>query len=99
MYKYVTTFWTDFDIAEKFGSKAIKDTAARAFEEWKNDIVYLTELVMVINHKCWDYYFKNKDELSQIYSNLYYEYYDKAIDFLEKKNNKEELNYFFRTLD
>ena len=55
-YEYFTTFWSDFSIAERFGYEAIDDTAERAYEEWKNDVKYLTELVMILNHKCWMYY-------------------------------------------
>lgn len=98
-YKYFTTFWSDFDIAEHFGDAAIDDTAKRAYNEWKNDVKYLTELVMVINHKCWDHYHKGSEILSEHYGNLYYEYYEKALDYLDKKGNKEDISYFIRTLD
>ena len=98
-YEYFTTFWSDFDIAEMFGEDAIKDTAKRAYEAWKDDVKYLTELVMIINHKCWDRYDKGLDALSAIYSDLYYEYYEKAINYLEKKGNEEDMKYFIRTLD
>lgn len=52
-YQPKTTFWMDFSIADKFGIAAIKDTYDRAFKEWKTNHVYLTELVMVLNHKIW----------------------------------------------
>ena len=54
-YQPKTTFWMDFSIADKFGIAAIKDTYNRAFKEWKNNHVYLTELVMVLNHKIWQW--------------------------------------------
>ena len=98
-YEYITTFWQDFSTAELFGEDAIRDTAKRAFDEWKDDIKYLTELIMVINHKCWDFYRKNVMAMSNLYSDLYYEYDEKAIEYLEKKNNEEDLQYYFRTLD
>ena len=37
-----TTFWQDFSIADRFGSKAIKDTYKRAFDGWKNNTEYVT---------------------------------------------------------
>ena len=49
-YKPVTTFYQDFSIAEKYGIDGIKDTYQRAFEEWKDDYKFLTELVMVLNN-------------------------------------------------
>ena len=98
-YEYFTTFWADFSIAEAFGEHAIEDTAARAYEEWKDDVKYLTELVMILNHKCWDFYRHGNEELCTLYEDLYYEYYDKASEYLDNKGNTEDLSYFFSTLD
>lgn len=98
-YEYFTTFWLDFDIAERFGCTAINDTAKRAYQEWKNDVKYLTELIMVINHKCWDHYRAGNRKLSEYYSDLYYEYYDKALHYLDNNGKKEDLVYFIQTLD
>ena len=41
-YKPQTTFYMDYSIAEHFGVNAVKETFERAFENWKNDIVYIT---------------------------------------------------------
>lgn len=98
-YKYFTTFWSDFSIAERFGKTAIEDTAKRAYEEWKDNVEYLTELVMVINHKCWDHYHNGDNTLSGLYGDMYYEYYDKAIDYLDKNGSKDQVSYFIQTLD
>ena len=98
-YEYFTTFWQDFDIAENYGERAIKDTAKRAFDEWKDDVKYLTELVMIINHKCWDFYRTGAMGMSELYDDMYYEYYDKAMNYLEEKGNEDDISYFVRTLD
>jgi len=50
-YEFKTTFWDDFSIADRFGENGIKDTYNRAFKHWKNDIVFITELVLVLNWK------------------------------------------------
>ena len=50
-YELQTTFWNDFSIADRFGLSAIQDTFNRAFKEWKENYKYLTELVLVLNHK------------------------------------------------
>lgn len=55
-YELQTTFWDDFSIADKFGISAIKDTYKRAFEEWKDNFKYLTELILVLHHKIWQYH-------------------------------------------
>jgi hypothetical protein len=46
---FSTTFWSDFSIADPFGKDAVRDTFNRAFEEWKSDFRYLTDLVIVLN--------------------------------------------------
>ena len=98
-YHPYTTFWQDFSIAERFGTEEIAATAHNCFEEWKHDIHYLTELIMVINHKCWDWHDEGNDELSNFYSKLYYNYDDKAISYLEKHGTEEDRHYYFQTLD
>ena len=65
-YKPITTFYTDFSIADKFGINAIQDTYNRTFKSWKSNINYITELVMVLNWKCWRWY-----EVNNEYSRLY----------------------------
>lgn len=93
-YKQITTFFEDFSIADNFGINAIKDTYKRAFAEWKSDYKYLTELVMVLNWKCWEHNETN-EAYSELYSDLYYEANDYALDNLKG----EELDYFYHTTD
>ena len=50
-YTVQTTFWEDFTIADRFGLSAIRDTYNRAFKEWNENYKFLTELVLVLNHK------------------------------------------------
>ena len=95
-YKPLTTFWDDFSVAENFGRQAILETAERCFKEWKNDYKYLTELIMVLNHKSW-YWNEKNNGLMELYANLYYKYDEKAIKALN--NNKTALDYYFKTLD
>lgn len=94
MYQLQTTFWQDFTIADKFGKLAIKDTFNRAFKEWKKDTVYLTELVMVVNWKSFEWYEKDI-EVSKLYAELYYEADDYALSHLKGK----ELDYYLKTTD
>ena len=63
-YELLTTFWDDFSIADRFGVSAVRDTFNRAFAEWKEDYQYLTELILVLNHKIWQHYEK-RPELSK----------------------------------
>ena len=93
--EFSTTFWSDFSIADAFGVKAIKDTYKRAFKEWKDDYKYLTDLVIVLNHKCWQHYEKGNTEYSQLYEKLYYEAHDYVLDNLKG----EEFDYYWRKTD
>ena len=93
------TFWFEFDMAELYGEENIRELAAAAFDKWKVEPVVLTDLVMVINHKSWDHYSRGNDELSSLYADLYYKYYEDAIDYLEAQKDEEGLRYFIKTLD
>lgn len=93
-YEMKTTFYQDFSIADKFGASAVRDTFNRAFNEWKGNYIYLTELVMVLNWKIFAHYEKN-DELATLYNELWEESDAYALDNLQG----EELNYFIRVTD
>ena len=93
-YEPKTTFWEDFSIADRFGVSAIQDTFNRAFEEWKSDHIYLTELVLVLNWKIWQWY--EKDEaIAQLYNKLWEQADAYACDNLQG----DELQYFYTTTD
>lgn len=87
-----TTFWTDFSLAEPFGQDAIVDTYNRAFDEWKNNVQYLTELVMILNWKIWQH---ANDELSDVYNELWKDADSYCCDNLKG----DDLSYFLTTTD
>lgn len=93
-YKPLTTFYMDFSIADAFGLDAIKDTFKRAFEEWKGEYKYLTELVMVLNWKIFEHYERDEAK-AKLYNDLW-----EAADAYAMENLKgEELTYFLQTTD
>lgn len=69
-YDLITTFWEDFSIADKYGIAGVKDTYKRAFNEWKDDYKFFTELTMILNHKIWQHYESNR-ELAALYDRLW----------------------------
>lgn len=93
-YKPITTFWQDFTIAEKYGKDAVKETYDRAFNEWKDNYKYLTELVLVLNHKLWRHSETNKD-LALVYQDLWEKTDNYALDNLKG----EEQSYFLSIID
>ena len=93
-YNTQTTFWEDFSIAEKFGEEAIKDTFNRAFEEWKENYIYLTELVMILNCKIYQF-FQNDIKLAKIYN----DFWEKADYYACNHLKGKELSYFYKITD
>lgn len=104
-YEPKTTFWMDFSIADKFGLDAVKDTFERAFKEWCKNAVYVTELAMVVNHKCWEHYHRGQNELPQFLSNhnevgqYYKDKYYEILDWVDENLSNDDLTYFYNTLD
>jgi len=93
-YEMKTTFWEDFTIADSFGVEAIRDTYARAFEEWKKNIEYITELVIVLNHKIWQWYEKD-EKIARVYNDLY----EELDNWVFENFNEEEIQYFLKITD
>lgn len=93
-YKPQTTFYTDFSIADNFGLTAIKDTFKRAFDSWKENHIYLTELVMALNWKIWEHYETNK-RIAELYNELW----QKADEYAVNNLKGEQLKYYYRTTD
>ena len=93
-FQYKTTFFQDFSIAEKFGIGAIKDTYKRAFAEWKDNVEYITELSIVLNHKTWQY-FEDRGDLADVYSKLWMRLDNWCCNNLKG----EDLDYYYRTTD
>lgn len=93
-YKPLTTFYNDFSVADIYGEDAILDTYNRAIEIKDCDYKYLTELVMVLNWKIFEYYGHN-DKYYRLYNYLWI----KAQTIAETTLKGSELEYYYRTTD
>ncbi|AOZ97897.1 hypothetical protein [Butyrivibrio hungatei] len=89
-----TTFWQDFSIADKFGINAIKDTYENAFNSWKHDYRYITNLAIVMNYKAFDYSELNED-IAEVYVDLYH----KTNSFALNNFKGDELKYYLEITD
>lgn len=89
-----TTFWSDFSIADQFGINAVKDTYKRS-KYWIKDCKMWTELCIVLNKRCWQHYNAGRKQLSQVYSELYYQARDLALDTYKD----EDFDYFYQMTD
>lgn len=107
-YKPKTTFWDDFSIAELYGEpspiEGIIDTAQRAFREWKHDVVYITELSLVLNHK--GFFWHNvgvdhgEDEEHKLFLNIrdaYMELWRQLHDWVHDNLKGDDFEYYFQT--
>ena len=93
-YTQKTTFFEDFSIADNFGAQAIRNTYVMAFNNWKHNVEYITELVMVLNWKIWQWYDKNEE-----YGELYNELWQMADEWCCENLEGDDLAYFYRTTD
>lgn len=91
-----TLYWQNFSIAEKFGNEEILSVYDKIFNEAKEDYELLTELSMILNHKCWEYSeYVDDPGLCTLYSDLYYSTRNYALEHLVG----EELSYFLDITD
>ena len=93
-YEMKTTFWEDFTIADAFGVSAIEDTYNRAFNGWKHDYVYITELSLVLNWKMFQWYEKDDSKYK-----IYYDLYTKLDAWCMDNLRNSELIYYIDTTD
>lgn len=93
-YELQATFWNDFTIADHFGLAGIQNTFNRAFEEWKDNCKYLTELTLVLNHKVWQHH-ETKPQFSELYEKLWEQTEQYAMENLKG----DELDYFCEITD
>lgn len=114
-YTRKTTFYADLSIAEwTDGLKGVRNTYKNVMKSWKGNIKYLTEFVMCLNHKSWEFandgYMKRQTKLPSVYTEeqrqawvelykeLYYQAYDTDIPKMFK-GKEDDLSYFYSTLD
>lgn len=93
-YKMISTFFTDFRIAEEGGIEAVKETFNIAFKGWKHNHVYLTELAIVMSNYSCMHYDTNK-ELSMTYAELY----RKVDEYCMEHLKKDELAFYIKATD
>jgi hypothetical protein len=93
-YEPKTTFFSDLSIAECFGEKAILDTYNRVLKSYKNDIVYITEFVMCLNHKIWQLH-EIDEEIALVYQTLW----EKGANFVFDNFTGDDLQYYIRITD
>lgn len=114
-YQRKTTFYADLSIAEwTSGLQGVRDTYKNVLKSWRGNIKYLTEFVMCLNHKSWEFandgYMSRQTKLPsvvndeirekwvELYRDLYYQAFETDIPQMFK-GKTEDLDYFYSTLD
>ena len=94
-YTQRTTFWDDFTIAERWGVKAIEDTYKNAFQSWKNDLVFIVELVLVLN---WKMLYMDERHMTEK-SVMYYKCWVELSNWCERHLEAGAYEYFINVTD
>ena len=63
-------------------------------QSWKENVDYMSELVVVLNHKIWEHYSHNQI-LAKVYDKLWRE----TDDFCRKHFKGEELTKYYNYID
>ena len=102
-YVRMTTFASDFAIAEAYGDNAVKDTYKNAITSWIGNYKFVTELTMVLNWYSWFWADNGEPELGRLYADLYYKckdafykhYGESRKDTQEVREMKAEARQWF----
>lgn len=78
---YLTNFHEEFDNADHIGVDAILETYDRLYNEWKDNYVYIMELMLVLNHRCT---FWNNEIIKSPQNKKAVEYTSIYLDLFEK---------------
>ena len=93
-----TTFWQDFAIAEADAVRGVRETYERIMNEWSDNYIYLTELVMVLNWNIW-YWYKGESCYAKDLTEAYNELWEKTSEYALDHLQDDELDYYLRTVD
>ena len=93
-FKFITTFWEEFSISESYGSDEIRKHYDLVFDQWKDNLKYLTELVLVLNWKIFQWY-QVDDTIGMTYDELW----KRTDGFAMKTLQGEDLDYYLSILD
>ena len=104
-YKRKTTYTADFSIAEWCvpveGMNAIADTLRNALTNWKDDIKFFAEIIIVLNLKAHEHAARGNWEYSEMYSELYIDAKCLYFDWFDKTSNQHDkaMDYYYQYVD
>lgn len=96
-YERKTTFFSDLSIAEWCKQeRGVRDTYENVMRSWLDNIEYITEFCMCLNHKIWQHH-KDNEPLAKVYDELWQDCDARIIEHY--KEDEEALDYYYRTTD
>jgi hypothetical protein len=104
-YKRITTYTSDFSIAEWCvpidGMNAIADTMRNALMNWRDNVEWFTEIMLVVNMKSWEHAARHNNNYGRMYSDLYYMVRDLYFDWFDESHPKhaEAIEYYYDYVD
>lgn len=104
-YERKTTYTSDFSIAEWCvpveGMNAIASTLRNALTNWRDDVEFFAEIIIVLNMKSWEHAARKNNQYGKMYSELYYMVRDLYFDWFDKDNKQHDkaMQYYYNYVD
>lgn len=104
-YERKTTYTSDFSIAEWCvpidGMQAVASTLRNALTNWRDDVEFFAEIIMVLNMKSWEHAARKNNQYGKMYSDLYYMVRDLYFDWFGEDNKQHDkaMEYYFNYVD
>ena len=104
-YKRITTYTSDFSIAEWCvpveGMSAIASTLRIALTNWRDNIKFFAEIIIVLNLKAHEHAARGNWEYSEMYSELYIDAKCLYFDWFDNTNKQhgKAMDYYYQYVD
>lgn len=104
-YERKTTYTNDFSIAEWCvpveGMSAIASTLRNALTNWRDNVEFFAEIIIVLNMKSWEHAARKNNQYGKMYSDLYYMVRDLYFDWFGEDNKQHDkaMEYYFNYVD
>lgn len=104
-YERKTTYTSDFSIAEWCvpveGMSAIADTLRNALTNWRDNVEWFAEILLVVNLKSWEHAARGNNEYGKMYSELFYMVQSLYFDWFDKYNKQHDkaMTYYYDYVD
>ena len=104
-YERKTTYTSDFSIAEWCvpieGMNAIASTLRDALQNWRDDIEFFAEIIIVLNMKAWEHAARGNRQYAKMYSELYLDAKCLYFDWFDEDNTQHEkaMEYYYNYVD